>query len=144
MFRSDRHRLERSEKVLPFGLSARVAEFGPRTALLERKPAGLYADRVHLIVPRTVVLDLNGELHRVLLILFRERARKGHNGVDGNGLESLKECEAAERVEEVRETVLAGAVDATLRLVGAPVAVAVGALEDEGTDVGGGLHVGLG
>jgi len=34
LFRSDRHGLERSEKVLPFGLSARVAEFGPRTALL--------------------------------------------------------------------------------------------------------------
>jgi hypothetical protein len=55
-------------------------------------------------------------------------------------LERLKECEAAERVKEVGETVLARAVDATLGLVGAPVAIAVGALENERADVEDGLH----
>jgi len=135
LFGRDGHGLEESEEFPPFGLCLRVAEFGPRATLLKRKPAGLNADRVHRIIPRTVVLHRNCELHGVLLVLFRGRARERHDGVDGNVLERLKECEAAERVEEVRETVLAGAVDATLRLVGAPVAVAVGALEDERADV---------
>ncbi len=147
LFGRDGHGLEESEEFLPFGLCLRVAEFGPRAALLKRKPAGLNADRVHRIIPRTVVLHRNCELHGVLLVLFRGRARERHDGVDGNVLERLKECEAAKRVEEVRETVLAGAVDATLRLVGAPVAVAVGALENEGADgldVLDGLHGGVG
>jgi hypothetical protein len=140
LFRRDGHGLEGSKEFLPFGLCLRVAEFGPRTALLERKPAGLDADRVHLIVPRTVVLHRNRELHGVLLVLFRGSARERHDGVDGNVSERLKECEAAKRVEEVRETVLARAVDATLDLIGPPVAVAVGALENERADVEDGLH----
>jgi hypothetical protein len=140
LFGCDGHGLEGSKEFLPFSLCLRVAEFGPRTALLERKPAGLDTDRVHLIVPRTVVLHRNRELHGVLLVLFRGWAREGHDGVDGNVSERLKECEAAKRVEEVGESVLARAVDAALDLVGAPVAVTVGALENERADVEGGLH----
>jgi hypothetical protein len=83
-------------------------------------------------------------LHGVFLVLFRGSARERHDGVDGNLSERLKECEAAERVEEVRETVLARAVDATFNLVGPPVAVAVRALENERADVEDGLHGGLG
>lgn len=140
LFGSDGHGLEGSKEFLPFVLCLRIAEFGPRTALLERKPAGLDANRVFLVVPRTVVLHRNGELHGVLLVLFRGSAREGHDGVERNFLKRLKECEAAKRVEEVRETVLARAVDATLNLVGPPVAVAVGALENERADVEGRLH----
>ena len=59
-------------------------------------------------------------------------------------MERLKECEAAKRVKDVGESVLAGAVDATFDLVGPPVAVAVGTLENERANVEGGLHGGLG
>jgi hypothetical protein len=83
-------------------------------------------------------------LHGVFLVLFRGSARERHDGVDGNVSERLKECEAAKRVEEVGESILPSAVDATLNLVGPPVAVAVGALENERADVEDGLHGGLG
>ena len=123
-----------AENVVPLGLCSRI-EVSPRAALLEGEPAGLDADRVLLVVPRAVVLKGNGEFEGILLVRIRGGTREGPDGVGRDALNGLEEREAAEGVEEVGQAVLSGAVDATFRLVGLPVAVAVGALKDEGANV---------
>jgi len=126
----------RSKDSVPSGLGGGI-EMGPRARLLDSEPGGLDADGVLLIVPRAVVLERDGEFKGVLLVLVRGGAREGPHGVEGNGSNGLEERKAAKGVDEVGQAVLSSAVDATLDLVGAPVAIAVAALQDKGADVKG-------
>jgi hypothetical protein len=86
-------------------------------------------------VPRAVLLKRKGELKRVLLVLFRVLSRERHNGVERNGPNGLEKREATERVKHVRDADVDGALNATLRLGGALVALALVALQDGAADV---------
>ena len=119
---------------LPFSLR-RLIDIGPRATLLKRKPARLNTHRVLVEVPRAVLLKRKGELKRVLLVLFRVLSRERHNGVERNGPNGLEKREATERVKHVRDADVDGALNATLRLGGALVALALVALQDGAADV---------
>lgn len=138
--------LEGADEIVPFRLGGRVA-VGPRTAFLKGEPARLDADGVPVVEPLAVVLQCNGELHGVLVVLVGTCSREGPYRVDGDGLNRLEESESTKGVECVGQAVLACAVDATLGLVGSPDAAAVGAFKEEAADVVGvvgldGLHGG--
>jgi hypothetical protein len=59
-----------------------------------------------------------------------------HDRVEWDRLDGLKELEATLRVEEVGCAILASALNASLNLVGAPVAVAFGALKNKCAYIG--------